>query len=48
MTNQEIATKKVADFIYQKPEVVVTILKESGYDIFVKIPSLNLTINKIG
>jgi hypothetical protein len=33
MNNQEIATKKVADFIYQKPDVVVTILKESGYDI---------------
>jgi hypothetical protein len=33
MNNQDIATKKVADFIYQKPDVVVTILKESGYDI---------------
>jgi hypothetical protein len=33
MNNQDIATKKVADFIYKKPEVVVAILKESGYDI---------------
>ncbi len=33
MTNQEVAIKKVADFIYQKPDVVVSILKESGYDI---------------
>ncbi len=35
MTNQDIAIKKVADFIYEKPDVVVTILKESGYDISV-------------
>jgi hypothetical protein len=35
MNNQEVAIKKVADFIYKKPEVVVAILQESGYDISV-------------
>ncbi len=40
MNNQDVATKKVADFIYQKPEVVVAILKESGYDISVDTATL--------
>lgn len=40
MNNQVIATKKVADFIYQKPELVVAILKESGYDISIDTATL--------
>lgn len=43
MTNQEIATKKVADFIYKKPDLVVAILKESGYDISID----NATLRQI-
>ena len=40
MNNQEVAIKKIADFIYQKPEVVVAILKESGYDISIEKATL--------
>lgn len=40
MNNQEIASQKIADFIYKKPEVVVAILKESGYDISVDTATL--------
>lgn len=41
MNNQEVAIKKIADFIYEKPEVVVAILKESGYDISVDTATLS-------
>ena len=40
MNNQDVAIKKIADFIYKKPEVVVAILKESGYDISVDTATL--------
>lgn len=43
MNNLNGAMAKIADFIYQKPEVVVAILAESGYDISVE----NATLKKI-
>lgn len=43
MKNISKAIKEIADFIYKKPEVVVAILSESGYDISVN----NATLRKI-
>jgi hypothetical protein len=48
---QSVAQKKITDFIYQKPEVVVAILQESGYDISVDTATLRqineLTFNAL-
>jgi hypothetical protein len=51
MNNFDVATLKVADFIYKKPEVVVSILQESGYDISIDTATLRqlneLTFNAL-
>lgn len=46
MIKRDVAIKKIADFIYEKPDVVVAILQESGYDISVNTATLPL-INKL-
>jgi hypothetical protein len=43
MNNLTNATERIADFIFKKPEVVVAILAESGYDISVD----NATLHRI-
>jgi hypothetical protein len=40
MNNLNGAVAEIADFIYRKPEVVVAILAESGYDISVDTATL--------
>ena len=51
MKNIDDTLKQIADFIYEKPEVVVSILAESGYDISVDTATLSkineLTINAL-
>jgi len=51
MINKDLAVKKITDFIYKKPQIVVAILIESGYDISLDTATLRqineLTFNAL-
>lgn len=51
MNNKDFAVKRISDFIYKKPQIVVAILKESGYDISLDTATLRqineLTFNAL-
>ncbi|MEI7510161.1 MAG: hypothetical protein WCJ62_11940 [Flavobacterium sp.] len=41
MQNLNPAEKKIADFIYEKPEIVVKLLQKYGYDIYIDTATLS-------